>query len=82
MGGDLDNIRLVGQYFIEIWKSCGMKMKNVRFLWASELINKHSDKYYSTVIDISRHNNLSRMKRCATIMGRAESDDLKTAQML
>jgi len=44
MGGDLDNIRLVGKYFIEIWKSCGMKMKNVRFLWASELINRHPDK--------------------------------------
>jgi len=34
------------------------------------------------VIDVARNNNLTRMKRCATIMGRAESDELKTAQML
>jgi len=34
------------------------------------------------VMDIACKNSLSRMKRCATIMGRSESDDLKTAQML
>lgn len=44
MGGDIDSIRLVGKYFTEIWRSCGMNMRNVRFLWASECINKNSDK--------------------------------------
>jgi len=44
MGGDLDNIRLVGSYFTEIWKTVGMNMSNVRFLWCSELINMHSEK--------------------------------------
>mmetsp|Transcript_32718 Transcript_32718/g.27641 ORF Transcript_32718/g.27641 Transcript_32718/m.27641 type:complete len:92 (+) Transcript_32718:453-728(+) len=59
-----------------------MNMSNVRFLWCSELINLHSEKYYSMVMDIACKNSLSRMKRCATIMGRTESDELKTSQML
>ena len=29
MGGDLDKIRTVGRYFIEVWKAVGMKMHNV-----------------------------------------------------
>ena len=31
MGGDLDRIRKVGEYFIEVWKAVGMKMDNVRY---------------------------------------------------
>lgn len=34
--GDLEKIRTVGKYFIEVWKAAGMKMSNVKFLWASE----------------------------------------------
>lgn len=29
MGGDLNKIRNVGRYFIEVWKAAGMKMHNV-----------------------------------------------------
>lgn len=29
MGGDLDKIKTVGRYFIEVWKAAGMKMHNV-----------------------------------------------------
>jgi len=29
MGGDLDKIRTLGRYFIEVWKAAGMKMHNV-----------------------------------------------------
>ena len=42
MGGDLDKIRIVGQYFIEVWKAAGMKISNVKFLWAFDEINKKS----------------------------------------
>jgi tyrosyl-tRNA synthetase len=41
--GDLEKIRTVGKYFIEVWKAAGMKMSNVKFLWASEEINKRSN---------------------------------------
>ena len=46
MGGDLEKIRNVGRYFIEVWKAIGMKMSNVKFLWASEEINKNPDEYW------------------------------------
>jgi tyrosyl-tRNA synthetase len=35
-GGDIDKIKTVGRYFIEVWKAAGMKMSNVQFLWASD----------------------------------------------
>jgi len=82
MGGDLDKIRIVGQYFIEVWKALGMKMSNVKFLWASDEINKKSNEYWLQVIDIARKNSVTRIKRCATIMGRKEEDDLSVAQCL
>src|SRR3990167_8723521 len=28
-GGDLEKIRVVGEYFIEVWKACGLDLKNV-----------------------------------------------------
>lgn len=46
MGGDLEKIRNVGRYFIEVWKAVGMKMSNVKFLWASDEIGKNPDKYW------------------------------------
>lgn len=41
--GDLEKIRTVGKYFIEVWKAAGMKLHNVKFIWASEEINKRSN---------------------------------------
>jgi len=79
MGGDLQKIQVVGRYFVEVWKAAGMNLNNVKFLWASEEINRRPDEYWSTVIDISRKNNISRIKRCAQIMGRTEGDDMPCA---
>ncbi len=50
MMGDLDKIRTVGRYFIEIWKAAGMKMSNVKFLWASDFINQRPDEYWMRVM--------------------------------
>jgi len=74
MGGDLEKIRIVGRYFIEIWKAAGMDLRNVRFLWASDEINKKSDVYWQHVIDVARRNTLKRIMRCGQIMGRKEDD--------
>lgn len=56
-----------------------MNLANVKFLWASEEINKRPEEYWSTVIDISRKSSISRIKRCATIMGRSENDEMPAA---
>lgn len=29
MGGDLEKIRVVGSYFVEVWRACGMNLANV-----------------------------------------------------
>ncbi|KAL8428040.1 hypothetical protein Efla_006946 [Eimeria flavescens] len=82
MGGDLKKIRKVGEYFIEVWKSAGMQMENVRFLWASEEINSSPDTYWQLVMNIARANSISRIKRCSQIMGRSEGDDQPAAQIM
>mmetsp|Transcript_9749 Transcript_9749/g.12806 ORF Transcript_9749/g.12806 Transcript_9749/m.12806 type:complete len:395 (-) Transcript_9749:606-1790(-) len=81
MGGDLKKIQTVGKYMIEIWKAVGMDMQNVQFLWASEEINKRPDEYWGRVMEIARLNNLARIQRCCTIMGRKESDEMSSAQI-
>ncbi len=81
MDGNLDNIKIMGQYFIEVWKACGMDMTKVKFLWASEEINKRPDEYWGLVMNIARKNNLKRILRCTQIMGRTETDDLSAAQI-
>ncbi len=80
--GDLKKIRTVGRYYIEVWKAAGMKLHNVKFLWASDEINTRSDEYWTRVIDIARRKNINRIKQCAPIMGRNEDDDLSVSQIL
>jgi len=61
----------------------GMKLHNVRFLWASDEINKNSNEYWSRVMDISAHRTINAMKKCVTITGKKESDsDLKMSHLL
>ncbi len=61
MGGDLDKIRVVGEYFVEVWKALGMKMENVKFLWASDEIEKNGEEYWGMVMDIARKFPLARI---------------------
>lgn len=81
LGGDLEKIRVVGDYFIEVWKACGMDMKHVEFIWTSDFIKKHPD-YWETVMKLSMHASVARVLRCGQIMGRAESDSNPSAQIL
>jgi len=79
MGGDLEKIKIVGKYFIEVWKATGMDMKNVEFIWASDLMNQ--PKYWLMVLQIGRLNTVPRITRCSQIMGRSENDSLSAAQI-
>jgi tyrosyl-tRNA synthetase len=82
MGGDLKKIRVVGQYFIEVWKACGMDMDNVSFLWASDEINARPNEYWTRVMEIAALNSVTRIRRCGPIMGRSEADELSAAQIM
>ena len=81
MGGDLAKIRVLGKYFIEIWRACGMDLHNVKFLWASEEINKNAATYWPQVLDIATQNTLARITKCCQIMGRKEKDTLSASQI-
>jgi tyrosyl-tRNA synthetase len=83
MGGDLDKIKDVGQYFVEVWKAAGMDMSSgkVEFRWASDDITKNAGTYWPQMLDIARRFTLARIMKCCTIMGRAEGN-LTAAQIL
>ena len=81
LGGDLEKIKIVGEYFIEVWKACGLDLKNVEFIWASDFIKKNPD-YWETVLKISMNASVQRVLRCGQIMGREDSIGGPSAQIL
>lgn len=81
MGGDLDKIKTVGNYMIEVWTAAGMDMENVEFIWSSDEILRRGNEYWSLVFDIATRTSLNRVLRCTQIMGRSESDSLNTSQI-
>ena len=81
IGGDLDKIRTVGHYLIEVWKAAGMNLDNVVFKWASEEITNHAHQYWPLMLDVARRFNITRIKKCCQIMGRLEGS-LTAAQIL
>jgi tyrosyl-tRNA synthetase len=81
MGGDLEKIRIVGRYFIEVFKACGIDLSNTEIVWASDFITKH-EPYWPRVLDIATHTTLKRVNRCCQIMGRKEGDALSASQII
>ena len=77
MGGDLENIHKVGEYFIEVWKAAGVDTHNVEFVWASDKMDRE---YWKRVILIAKNTSVSRATRCLTIMGRKAGELAETAQ--
>lgn len=76
MGGDLEKIKIVGKYFIEVWRASGMDLSKVEFLWASDMA-KNPD-YWKLVVQVGKSNVLKRFIRTAEMMGREESLDKLT----
>lgn len=79
LGGDLEKIQTTGDYLIEIWKACGMDLSKVEFVRSSDLLSK--DTYWKTVMRIARANTVTRITRCAQIMGRKEGESLQASQI-
>lgn len=80
MGGDLEKIKKVGEYFIEIWKASGMDLDHVEFLWTSDFVGQRE--YWELVMKVARTTTLNRILRTTEIMGRSEKDELSAAQIL
>ncbi len=80
MGGDLEKIRITGEYFIEIWKVLGMDLKNVEFVWSKDVVK--DERHWKTTIEIARNSTVNRIMRCSQIMGRHENENLSAAQII
>jgi tyrosyl-tRNA synthetase len=78
MGGDLDKIKKVGEYFIEVWRAAGVDMKKVDIVWSSDVASQKD--YWEKVVLIAKNTSVSRATRCLTIMGRKEGELTETAQ--
>ena len=86
LGGDMDVIQKVAvNYFkealIAAYKCVGGNPKDLKFVLGSQLYH-NNDKYWETVIDISKHTTLGRISRSITIMGRKEGESVDFAKML
>lgn len=79
-GGNLEVIKKVGDFFIELWKVCGMDLSKVEFIYASDIVK--DPEYWKLVLKIGIETTLKRIKRCTQIMGRSESDNLYASQIL
>lgn len=75
--GDMEKIKVAGDYFIEVWKASGLDMENVEVLWAKEAMK--DENYWKTVVNIARNSTLSRVERCTQIMGREASESMPAA---
>jgi tyrosyl-tRNA synthetase len=80
MGGDLDKIKRVGEYLIEVWKVAGMDLDRVEFVWVSDYVT--DDKYWNKVMQVARNSTVKRIMRCGQIMGRKEGEVLQASQIL
>ena len=83
MGGDLEKIKVVGKYLIEVWTAAGMDMSDnkVVFKWASDEITNNAGTYWPKMLDIARRFSIARIKKCCQIMGRLEGN-LSCSQVL
>ena len=80
MGGDLEKIRKVGEYLLEVWKVTGMDLNKVEFLWVSDYTQ--DDEYWKKVMQIARSSTVRRIIRCGQIMGRKDSEVLQASQII
>ena len=80
MSGDLEKIQTVGKYLIEVWKHCGMDLKNVEFIWANDFVK--DAEYWKKVMQVARNSTVNRIVRTGQIMGRKESDVQQASQIL
>jgi tyrosyl-tRNA synthetase len=78
LGGDLEKIRLAGEYFIEVWKAAGLDTTKVEFVWASDLAS--TKEYWKKVIQVGKNTTVNRANRALSIMGRKAGEMKEVAQ--
>jgi tyrosyl-tRNA synthetase len=81
MGGELENLAIVAEYFKDCFTALGLPESKVEYLWASDVVD--SKEYWEKVIRIMKSTSLRRTLRAMPIMGRsADSVNVETAYAL
>ncbi len=79
MGGDLEKIKLVGNYFVEVWKASGVDTNKVKIKWSSKEMDCID--YWDKVLKVAKETTINRAIRATTIMGRTQGELQNTAQL-
>lgn len=79
MGGDLEKVRVVGKYFLEVWKAAGVPMDKVTVVWHKQFFDDPD--YWKKVILVAKSHSEARTKRALTIAGRKEEEISQVAQL-
>lgn len=77
MGGNLEAIKKVGEYFQKVWLSLGVP-DTVEFVWSYEFVD--DSEYWGRIIKVLKESTVARITRCLTIMGRKEAELQEAAQ--
>ena len=81
LGGDLDKIRLCGEYFKDCFTAIGLSPDRVSYIWASDIAEEIN--YWEKVIRIAKNASLRRVRRALPIMGREmDLSEIETAWVL
>jgi tyrosyl-tRNA synthetase len=63
IGTDLNKIRDIGNYNIEMWKATGMNLDKVELVWLSDELNRRAVNYWPIAVDVSRKYSMEKMAR-------------------
>ncbi len=76
LGGDIDTIKVCGEYIKDCFIAMGVDKEKTRFIFASELMDRMG--YWERMLRVAKSNTVARIKRAVDIMGRdmeeAEAD--------
>ncbi len=77
LGADMDKIRIAGEYFQKAFESVGVKGPNIKYIWASDLVDR--SEYWAKVVRVAKANSLTRILRTMPIMGRKTDGEMESA---
>jgi len=80
LGGDLQKIKLCGQYMEDCFAALGIDTSRIRFVYASDYVNDPN--YWELVLKTAKSTSVARVKRAMDIMGRGEEEAEKDLSKL
>lgn len=81
LGGDMEKINDTANYFIEIFKACGLP-ENVQIIKSSSFIKEHLQEYFELVMDISSFSTVNQVKNTLPALGRQNDKILYVSHFL